>query len=381
MYKKKTVVIIFLLLTTSFFVSMVQADDIVTTLDYQETEIVTLPGEHDLIYNDSDTGTQDVQILWSIYNNQSNITVVCISSQEISYDSGFSNDTKAYFYNDRLSENVFLILVNYSSIDVPLSFDELLNKTISDKDLIIADLNWQIEILQSEKTTLNVTVQNQIKQLEKKQKSIDETIDKWNAEKAKNYPLHVELYNLTKEIEQFENDTAWLSYNVSMLLRDKQSRDSTIEQMQNPWSLGYIYRGKEYGYFNIACFFIGIVIATVGLFLFFKWKNDHNVFHEWKSKALRKTSKSEELQEFETLPDFQDHPNSILDKMKKFEDKKIEKQDIEDPFNGKTNAILPEKIITTDDDNNGNTKKPVDVEKMYKDIDELVDLNDMPEVR
>ena len=63
--KKTTIAIVWMLVLTAlaFLVSGSEMHE-VGTLDYQETDIVAIPGNITLVFNHSDRGPNDITLLW-----------------------------------------------------------------------------------------------------------------------------------------------------------------------------------------------------------------------------------------------------------------------------------------------------------------------------
>ena len=239
----------------------VSEEQTLLTLDYQEGDLVFLPGNVTLVFNSSDTGDEDVIILWRIYSPENNLTIFYFKSQTITYDSSFINNTKEYLFNDTNSNTTYAVYVNYSSIHVPDSIEDILNMTIKQKNELIGNLTLQLENLTEQ---LNATI------IER---------DNWKAEAgvlkierdnaiARYRPLEINLSKMEDDLEfqQQKNKEieAEIHYKESII----SSLENTISQLRNPWCTGYEYNGRNNGlHINYSSLIIGLALAFIIFFL------------------------------------------------------------------------------------------------------------------
>ena len=179
MNKKIVILMGFLML---MFAPIVGASDVVLdTLEYEETKLIAITGNVTLPVSTS----PDISLLFRLYDSASNITIYNVKSNEIIYDSSFVNDTKNFSFlgNDN---NTYIIRIDYSSIQVPPSFEE-----------IIAGYEALIDELEVNNTRLL----GDIKSL---QNSLNESLSEITRLKEETQPLLDRVANLTAEIELYE---------------------------------------------------------------------------------------------------------------------------------------------------------------------------------
>lgn len=227
-----------------------------TTIDYLESDIIGINGNITLIFNSSDTGKNDMIVLWRIYSSSDNITIYCIKSKEIDYDFHFVNNTKAYLFkdNNNATNITYKIWIDYSSIHVPKSLEEMLNETLIVKNALIASLTEQVIKLNASVVNLTTLV-NMYK-------------TSWEQQVAENTPLRSQIAILNNQVSAYHNETSDLRVKFYLAENDVSSLESTVTQLKDGWALGYSYRGKDYGpHINLASLTIGFVICFF-LFVF-----------------------------------------------------------------------------------------------------------------
>ena len=246
------------------------------TLDYEESEIVVMTGNVTLNFSWSDTGVNDLAFLWRIYGSEDNLTILQIASLEIDYDHTFVNDTKEYVFKDNNTNKTYVISVDYSSINVPESYEDVLLEIIEEQNKTIADLkgeNTNLTILLDEKnnTITILTLQR------------DQNVTKLQEQLALLLPLEIEIQELNGDIDTYKNRTLNQSreiHDLEWTIDEKDwtidSKNETIMQLTNPWCMGYsifnplTYNNDNFFYFNYAGFLIGVVISAFVVIIVFR---------------------------------------------------------------------------------------------------------------
>lgn len=248
--KKQKNKIILMLITTTLFLTYIATNALseetinLAVLDYQENDIIAINGDITLTYLNSSTGSNDINLLWRIY--QSNITIYSIQSKTIMYDTSFINDTKNYYFKDNTSNITYLIQVNYSSIQVPKSIEQLLNESLAIKDAIIQNLSQQLN--NSTFNILNLTT------------FVDMYKTAWELSQAENLPLQTQNANLTLLYENTKNKTSELRTQLYFAEDKVNSLEETTAELRDNWCFSYTYNNKDYGpYLNFPNLLIGLI--------------------------------------------------------------------------------------------------------------------------
>lgn len=279
--KRKYVAIVCMLAIIAGAATTVVADSILTTLDYEESEFIPIQGNVTLIFNNSDTGDNDIQQIWRIYDPGENLTVYYMKSKTLAVNSSFENDTKTYVYRDINSGTFYIVRVNYSSLAVPLTIEEAVNRTKAEKDAVIAVKDQEITTLKTEMQTKNATIQ----QLTDEKNILRSDLD---AQIALNQPLHQQIDTLRKQIQTKNNSLIDRSSTINNMGNLLYRANKTMEELANPFCMGYsiynpeIYSDTPHFYINYISLFIGVTIGIVilvgaliakGIIKIKKWDN------------------------------------------------------------------------------------------------------------
>jgi len=256
--KKKIIEILGLVIATTILLATnVMSEEIdLATIDYLKSDVIAINGNITLVFNSSDTGKNDITVLWRIYSSGDNITIYCIKSKEIDYNYRFVNNTKAYLFkdSDNTTNITYKIWIDYRSIQVPKSLEEMLNETLLVKNAIISNLSAQIIILNT--SVVNLTTLSTMYKAS------------WEIQLAKNQPLIDQIAILNNQVSIYHNKTSDLRLQLYFAEDNVSSLESTITQLKDGWALGYSYRGKDYWpHVNLASLTIGFVICFF-LFVF-----------------------------------------------------------------------------------------------------------------
>jgi hypothetical protein len=148
------------IITTVFIPNTVASHVTIGTIDFLETKIFQVQGNLTLIFNNSDTGHQDITVTNLGYVLLTNKTVIQAKSNNITYDWTFVNNTKAYNYFDIFSNNTYTIYVNYHAINVPKSPAQLLKEMLDAKNITLSRLtmNYTRQLNITANLTKNMTL-------------------------------------------------------------------------------------------------------------------------------------------------------------------------------------------------------------------------------
>lgn len=327
---KKKYVVGILTLVIATIVTTIASGEIVnlTTLDYEDSEIIAVNGDVILEFNNSDTGTNEVMFLWRIYSPENNMTIYSILSSEIEYDHTFVNNTKIYTYYDNNTDKYYSIKVDYSSIQVPESYAEALNQTIkrleeelnqtkTETNLIILSLETKIENLTAYIGTLNAILKG-------KNNTIILLTNERNELKTLNIPLYSEIARLENESKYWQDCTFDLRDRENIMEGIMGEQDKTIAQTTDSWCLGYtVYdpssmKNNNHFYFNWPSIIIGMVIVIVFVGAIYWKKAKGEGFGKEKTLASHQNMKQE---------DFEDIPHKTPDVFKEWDEKEKGQQD------------------------------------------------------
>jgi hypothetical protein len=213
------------------FVGTANASEItLDTLEYKQNKLITIPGNITMTPEG-----EGVSLLFRLYDPVSSITIYSVQSDEVEVTPEFINDTKFFKFlaNDN---NTYLIGVDYSSIDVPPSIDE-----------IIAEYEALIDELEANNTRLWADI-------ETLQRGLNASLSEISDLKEKNAPLLARIENLTNDIAQYE--IAYLSLDA-----EKQHFQNKFNEYKDSWNVF----PEEGFYFN----FPTAIITAVLLFILF----------------------------------------------------------------------------------------------------------------
>ena len=245
-----------------------------TTLEYCEIDIVSINGNRTLIFNHSDTGTNEINFLWRIYSQDADVTLYMMESMEIDYDHTFVNDTKSYIFKDDNSVDLFVILVDYSILQIPDSLEDLLNLTIQELEQEITRLENEIANNSIMVNSLNETLNTTHDEIAEWMVIAEQYKQERDIERNANKPLYDELEYLNYLWEEAQNDTNETSARIDQLKDDKgnaianyNDAKSALEEGTDPMSIGYTFQGKSNLHLNVPSLFFGILITIAVVIL------------------------------------------------------------------------------------------------------------------
>jgi len=258
--KNSNILVVFMLLSIAvsamFIPNMVASHVNIGTLNYLETKIYQVQGNLSLIFNYSDTGTNDLTLTNLGYVISTNKTVLQFKSNNISYNWSFVNNTKAYYYFDLNSNNTYSVSVNYQSIHVPKSPYQLLREMLEAKNATIALLNTNISKMNH--TITNLTKNNT------DLKKINVNLSAYaNETRANNTPLHMQIVNLTSENDRLNGTFISLRNSLTLSNTSHTADEATIKELRDPWCTGYTYNDEGFIYINTASMAILLVILII----------------------------------------------------------------------------------------------------------------------
>ena len=229
------------------FVSYASAEDtLIGTIEYKESEMFVLDGNITLF-----DSLEEVSLLFRLYDSSSNKTIYNIKSEEIEYDYSFVNDTKSYILEDQLNDT-YIILVDYSSIEVPPSLDDIR----AGYESTIEELNQTIVELREELNELRIAYNESFNEMEN-------LTYLYEIEKSKNQPLLDKIANLSAEISSYEQ------MEISAMETINYWKSKTNEYKDN-WAM---FTSDEI-YINFASVVLGIIISFLIFYIFWcKYNN------------------------------------------------------------------------------------------------------------
>jgi len=313
--KKKTI----RLAITIFFIAIClvpvanSAEQTIMTLDYEEGDMVYIPGNVTLVFNESDGDESDVSIVWRIYSADTNITLYYFQSKTLDIDSDFINNTKAYKYKDTNSNTTYIVYVNYTSVKVPESIEDILNSTIDMQSTQITNLSEQLSNITNLYNLLlikydDTKAQNGLLTIQR-----DEAI-------AQNTPILAENARLENDLQFQEEKNNELRNEISRNENIIDNLEKSISQLSNPWSTGYEYYGEDQGfYFNNSSFIIGLAVAFLIIFLIETMIGKTGKRIRIRTKKTISSLQPKQAKSFDDVPKLEDNPKlkEKLDKMKK----------------------------------------------------------------
>jgi len=232
---KKIILIglVFLLLVGTANASEITLD----ILEYKQNKLITIPGNITMTPEG-----EGVSLLFRLYDPISNITIYSVQSDEVEVTPEFVNDTKFFSFlaNDN---NTYIIGVDYSSIDVPPSLDEI----IAGYEAIINELNETNIILLAEIKSLETALNQSLVEILNLQNKTDPLIDR--------------ITNLTGELSLYE---------INYVELDKQK--SHYEQKYNEYRDSWNIFPEEGFYFNFPSAIIAAILVIILINVFMSQK-------------------------------------------------------------------------------------------------------------
>lgn len=253
--KKQKIIIILMLVTTLFALSVNATEIELGEIEYKDSDLFFTPGNVTLTFNDSDTGDNDLQILWRIYSPENNLTIFYLKSKTILYDTSFINNTKGYYYKD--GNQSYVVYVDYSSINVPKSVEELLNESLVDK-------NAEITALKLEKKNLSALLNSTIAERDQWKNTAQTVTTERDNALAENQPLKNQITSLEDDLSFQQNRTRELNDEIMYKENEIDSLKKTIKELKNPWCTGYTYAGQSNGFhINYSSLLIGGILIFI----------------------------------------------------------------------------------------------------------------------
>ena len=236
------------------------------TLNYLDTQIYQVTGNLTLIFNNSDTGTQDITVTNLGYVSATNKTVFQVVSHNITYNWTFVNNTKTYNYFDITTMNTYTVNVNYQAIHVPKSPYQLLREMLEAKNATIISLSHMI-------TQMNNTINNLTRNMTLLKNMNTNLSALANQTVANNTPLHMQIVNLSSEIDRLNASIISLTNANTFMKTNISAAQTTINELRNPWCLGYTFNDVGYLYLNAASMVIlFVILLIVGAIVIYRQK-------------------------------------------------------------------------------------------------------------
>lgn len=174
------------------------------TIKYLDEGTFLIDGNVTLFFIESDSGNNDIELLWRMFDASTNKTIYHVRSKEVVVDEFFVNNTKAYHYTGD-----YIIFIDYSDIIVPPSCSELL----AEKDAQIL--------------ALTNTLEERDEQIRSLQVQLNETLLLFQDMKLNLTSMTSKVDQLRGEIDEYEEKET----NASILyktLQDKYNADTGI---------------------------------------------------------------------------------------------------------------------------------------------------------
>jgi len=235
---------------------------ILDTLNYKEIKLIAIPGDINLILNQT---TNDIALLMRFYDPISNVTVYSVQSKEVTFDSTFVNDTKSYSFYDQYG-NDYYICINYSSIQVPPTMAQI----IAGYTATIDNLTANITTLKSQIDVLNVALNQSYVDLNASQLA-------YNQKVIENQVLLIALSNSSTLNEKYGNDINSLEFKISQL-----------SEYKNSWAIA-TSTGLYFNYSSAVITLIAMLIL-IGIVWFVKQGKPVPILSQAKSYVFKQPS-------------------------------------------------------------------------------------------
>ena len=276
---KRRNILIWMCILVLVFSASVSAEEIeLPQMDYLEiNSCAVLDGNVSLYFLESDNNNrsdEDITII-ADFNNATNRTTVCFSSQNIStyIDYTFVNDTKAYYYLDtNFAGRIYVVKVDYSSVVIPdPPWQDLVNQ-FNEVNNTMVNLTQQVSNLTANNTELNNLVSTYSSQLSALQTNYAALVVSYETYKADTRVLIEGYYSLINETINKSFTISRLETDVFNLEQEINNLEKTFEEVTNTWSTGYTKDGVSFFYFNSAWFIIGGFVFLLIAFVLFSFR-------------------------------------------------------------------------------------------------------------
>jgi len=279
---RKILLIIVSILILTAMIETAEAKNItLAILDYEAEDLIVESGNLTLtFYNSTNNNKSDVSILKLNYIPEYDLTVMKISSEEVTYDYNFENNTKTYVFNCTNNSNFYLIKINYSSIKVPKSPMEYYQEMLLKKNETIRQLQANLTNTTNNASNYNVSLKNAMDRLailENYKSQTEDIVSRYDSSESENR-------NLTVEVSAKQAK-------IGVLEEEKDLLQATIDSF-GPFSVTYSKDGSDVFYFNGAWFLMGGLLF-VGLFFFFTSKKTANIRNKSKDAAAARLHRKE----------------------------------------------------------------------------------------
>lgn len=346
MKETKNIIKFLMLVATIFILGTNIVGSIPTTLDtinYKQEKIILIPGNVTLNFTSSDTGNNDILFIWRIYSSDSDLTLYSIVSKVITYDYTFINNTKKYDYIDDNTLFEYRIMVNYSSINVPKSPQELLNDSLIENNTKILELNIEINDLNTNITFLQQQL-NATRILAEQYKNDSK---KWEGYVGE---LNARIYDYEYTLDKYMNKSRDLRLEKEILENQTLSLRNNINTLENPW----------HPEINLPSLFLGLFIILGGV-LYFRFKKlKKPIFNKKFNETFMTKEEKTKLERIPNTP-----PTGLRQELKEEIKKEIEKEN--KPQETEKKDVKPKPIPST--------AKPIvkkDFEKLHAEVDNVI---------
>jgi len=238
-------------------------------IDYLETSLFSLAGNRSLEFDPSTPYDEtDITLVRLLYSEISNVTIFQVTSNPITYDHTFVNNTKNYgFFVDGATDR-FVVSVDYSSIEVPDSIEDLINQSLEEKNAYIEQLLFQIMGLEDEVDSLNATIDSNEAKIAELEATAAILLAERNKAVEDKDNITVEKYDVEQNLSIYRNRTNSLIVEKS----EKEKRiiylQSRINDATDPWAASIEIDGEIRSTLNWISFLVGILCCVGFLYVF-----------------------------------------------------------------------------------------------------------------
>lgn len=182
---KKIILLVIILVVSSFgtLASALDSPIVMGTVDYESQKHFYFDGNASLNFVSSESFSSDALIcdFWA-YDSSEDLTDYKFVSQPVTTYSWFTPGLKAFIYQDSISGQLYKVYVDYSSLSVPLSAEQILyNKLLIRYDNLSANytnLSNKYTVLNETAKSMNITLKSYINITNMTNQPLNKTVQK-----------------------------------------------------------------------------------------------------------------------------------------------------------------------------------------------------------
>ena len=273
-------ILVALLLLILMFCPSTSVAELVGTeaIDYLDDSLFTLSGNITLVFDSSTPYDEsDITLIRFFYSTTSDITLYQVISNPITYDHTFVNDTKNYgFFVDGTIDR-YLITVDYSSIDVPTSIEDLINISLAEKDEFIIQLAQEISVLEDELDVLNETIAETEVELAEWKSTANLILSEKNQIEEEKNTLAIEKGEVEDNLSLYKDKTNTLTIEKTQKMERIKYLTKKLNEATDAWGMSVNIDGEDKSTLSWISFIIGII--SVLIFLYFM-RNRFGLVHD-----------------------------------------------------------------------------------------------------